>query len=128
MTFKATSLVLALSLGAVPLASAQYNAAQGQGNTAPPRAQQQTAEVSDSDLALFQKASGKIAEIRQEYQQALPKAESTEEAQALQEEASQSMVNAVESFGLTVDEFNQIAAAMQANPELRERLNLMQGG
>ncbi len=131
MTFKATPIALALVLGAgaAPLASAQYDSAQGQGpqgNAAPPQTQQQTAEVSDSDLELFQKISGRIAEIRQEYQQALPQAGSTEEAQSLQEKASQSMVEAVESFGLTVDEYNQIAAAAQSDPGIRERLNEMQ--
>ncbi len=126
MMFKPTPIALAIILGAgaAPLASAQESGYQGGQQGAAPN--QQAPTVSKSQLSLFQKASGKVAEIRQEYQQALPDAGSTEEAQTLQEEASQAMVNAVQSFGLSVDEFNQIAEAVQTNPELQERLTEMQ--
>lgn len=128
MKFKPTPIALALILGAgaLPLANAQYDSAQGgsaaQGN--PPS--QQSAQVSDSDLALFQKASGKIAEIRQDYQKEQSQAKDAKEAQSLQAKASQSMVEAVQSFGLTVEQFNQIAAAVQSDPNIRERLDEMQ--
>ncbi len=79
-------------------------------------------EVSDSHLALYIQAATRVEEIRQDVQQQMGQAESTEQAQAMQEEAMQEMVNAVQSFGMTVDEYNQIAAAVQQSPELQQRL------
>lgn len=117
MTFKAISIALSLiaGAGAAHLASAQAN-------STPPQAQQPSAQVSDSDLALFLKASQRVAEVRQQYQRQLQQADSTDRAQELQQEATEMMRGAVESFGLTVDEFNQIASAAQADPTVRERL------
>lgn len=98
-------------------AQQQYDA----GQYGAPAAQEQV-EVSDDQLKTYAEAEQKVQEIRSEFQQQMPNAESPEEAQTLQQEAQQEMVAAVEDAGLTVEEYNQIASQMQANPELRQRM------
>lgn len=93
-------------------------------DTPPPQTEQ--IEVTDSKLALYVQAATKITEIRDQFQQKMAAAESPEQAQSLQEEASTEMIGAVESFGMTVEEYNQIAYALQSDPELRERLEKLQ--
>lgn len=83
---------------------------------------QQQMDVSDDQLQTYAEAEQKVQEIRDDFQEQMPTAESPEEAQTLQQEAQQEMVSAVEDAGLTVEEYNQIASQMQANPELRQRM------
>ncbi|QIB65683.1 DUF4168 domain-containing protein [Kineobactrum salinum] len=90
----------------------------------PPQTEQ--IEVTDSKLALYVQAATKITELRDQFQQKMAEADSPEQAQSLQEEASTEMIGAVESFGMTVEEYNQIAYALQSDPELRERLEKLQ--
>ncbi len=112
----ATTLLLLLGAPAV--------LAQGAQSAPPPQAEQ--IEVTDSKLALYVQAATKITEIRDQFQQKMAAADSPEQAQSLQEEASTEMIGAVESFGMTVEEYNQIAYALQSDPELRERLEKLQ--
>lgn len=123
ITALATTSILALA-GTAP-AMAQVAGQEAQ----PPAGQQQSApqvNVDDSQLALFHKVSTKLGEIRQETQMEMSSAESTEAAQQLQQEATTKMRSAIESMGMTVDEYNQIASAVQADPDLRSRLSQMQ--
>lgn len=122
----ATTLVMLLGAPAVLAQGAQQSQGQqSQGaNTPPPQAEQ--IEVTDSKLALYVQAATKITEIRDQFQQKMAAADSPEEAQGLQEEASSEMIGAVESFGMTVEEYNQIAYALQSDSELRERLEELQ--
>ncbi|SRR5690625_579532 len=102
-----------------------YDAAQ-QGAAAQGAAAQQQVEVTDDQLQTYAEAEQKVQEIRDDFQQKMPNAESPEEAQTLQQEAQQEMVSAVEDAGLTVEEYNQIASLMQTNPELRQRMESLQ--
>jgi GTP1/Obg family GTP-binding protein len=68
----------------------------------------------------------KVSEIRNDFQQKMASAEDTEKAQSLQEEASAEMVEAVQASGMSVEEFNQIAYALQSDPALQERLAAIQ--
>lgn len=86
-------------------------------------AEHQQAEVSDDQLKTYAEAEKKVQEIRDEFQQQMPNAETPEEAQALQQEAQEEMVSAVEDSGLSVEEYNQIASLVQTNPELRDRID-----
>lgn len=118
----------ALTLGIAAPTFAQQQGAQGAQGAQPPGAEQQMpqVEVSDADLELFVKAREKVGEVRQSFQEQMAAAESSEEAQELQQAASGEMVSAVESFGLTVNEYNQIAYAIQAQPELKTRFEEIQ--
>ena len=87
--------------------------------------EQQQGQVTDSELALYVQASEKVNELQLELQQEMQQAKSTEEAQEIQQEGQQELVNAVESFGMSVEEYNRITQLAQTNPDIRARLQSM---
>ncbi|MFK7160072.1 DUF4168 domain-containing protein [Marinospirillum sp. MEB164] len=86
-----------------------------------------TSEVhfQDQQLEQFVAVQPELAEIRQDYSQRLESLEDPAQAQALEQEAIQLMVEAVEEQGLDIELYNSIAMAVQSNPELRERIESM---
>ncbi|PCC97515.1 DUF4168 domain-containing protein [Halopseudomonas pelagia] len=87
----------------------------------PPAAQQAAAPISDADLEKFVEAEEKVAEIREEFTQKLNDAEDQEQAQSLQLEAQEKMMEAVGEVGIEVPVYNQIATRIQSDPELQQR-------
>jgi hypothetical protein len=85
--------------------------------------QQQTTEVSERKINQFVDALAEISTIRQTAAAELESAADMEEAQKVQQDAQQRMVEAVESAGLSVEEYNRIASLMGSDPELAERIN-----
>jgi len=119
----------ALSLGVAAPSLAQQAQQQQQGTPSPAaQAQAQAAQVkvTDDDLEQFVEAKEKVADVRQSFQKQMAEAENSKDAQKLQQEASGEMVSAVEASGLSVDKFNQIAYAVQAQPDLQSRLEKLQ--
>lgn len=115
----AVAATLAILFGA-PAALAQGPAQQSQ-QQAP-----QQVQVSDSQLQQYVVVAGKVTEIRNDFQQKMTSAEDAEQAQSLQQEASAEMIEAVQASGMSVEEFNQIAYALQSDPALQERLAAIQ--
>ncbi len=101
-------------------AMAQADAAQGM-------QQQQQVEMnfSDTELQKFVAVQPALENIREDYTGRLDAAADQEEANQLQQEAGQLMVDAVMDEGLDVDTYNNIAMALQADPELRDRVEQM---
>ncbi len=89
-----------------------------------------TVDVSDAELDKVAGAYIQITEIRESFQESLAEVTDPEEAQLLQEQAGEAMVEAVQENGLDVQKYNQVMEAAQADEELREklltRLNQMQ--
>lgn len=112
---------LAIALGASGAAVAQQSGAQGgaQGG-----AQQQAPDidVSDEQVESFAEAQNRVAEIGEKWTPRMQEAESSEDVQKAREQAQQEMVIAVENAGLSVQEYNQIARAAQADEELRKKI------
>lgn len=82
------------------------------------------ATIDDAKLQSFAVAFLQVNEIARQYQPQLESAATEEDRQKIQQEAGQKMVEAVEaSEGITVDEYNQIIQAAQADPELAQRIN-----
>ncbi|MFO7727185.1 MAG: DUF4168 domain-containing protein [Desulfonatronovibrio sp.] len=79
-------------------------------------------EVSDAELDKVAKAYVQITEIRGEFQETLSEVSDPEEAQVLQEEAGEKMVEAVQDNGLDVQKYNEVMEAAQVDEELREKL------
>ena len=77
---------------------------------------------SDSDIELFVEAQAEVMEIRDEYVVLLEEAEDRDEAMALEQEASQLMVDAVEETGISVADYSAIAEAAAEDMELAERI------
>lgn len=86
---------------------------------------EQQQPVTDSELALYAQAAQKVAQMQQGLQENMQQAATAEEAQAIQAEGQESIVNAVQSFGMTVEEYNRIAQLSQTDPELRSRLGAL---
>lgn len=85
--------------------------------------QQPAQDFSDETLRSFAVAFLEVDQINKEYTPRLQAAQTPEEQQQLQEEASQQMVSAVEnSEGITVQEYTSIMQAAQADPELAQKL------
>jgi hypothetical protein len=99
----------------------------GQEWTPPGQAQtppgQQSALISEVKLDQFVDALSEIHIIRQTTAVELEAAADTEEAQRVQQEAQERMVEVVEESGLTVEEYNNIATMMSTNPELASRVH-----
>ncbi len=109
------ALTVALLFG-VAAAAQDYQAQQ------PPA---ETIDVSDQQLQQFANAQGEISEIQQDFSTRLQDVDDPEKAHELQMEANDEMTAAVESAGLDVQTFNQIAMAIQSDPELQQQLSRM---
>ncbi len=86
-------------------------------------------QVSDTDLMQFANAMQAVNDIRDQYSQRIEAADSQDQAQQLQQEAGERMTMAVQDTGMTVDQYNEIAVALQGDPQLMQRLEqlLMDG-
>jgi len=84
----------------------------------------QAPEVSDAKLESVAKAYIEVVAIQEEYRPRIEAAQSPEEAQQLQQEANQEMVEAIEAQdNVTLDEYNTIIQAAQMDEELGARLS-----
>lgn len=98
---------------------AQGGAQQGQ----PPQQQgQAAADVDDESLSKFKDAFGDVNSVRESFEGKLEDVEDPEKAQKIQQQAQQEMQGAVEDAGLSVEEYNQIFAAVQQDPALQEEV------
>lgn len=87
--------------------------------------QQPQVEVTESDLEQFAEAQVAISTIQQDFAGRLQGVDDPEAAHELQVQANQEMTEAVEEVGLDVESFNNIAMAIQSDPELQQRLTAM---
>jgi len=118
------TLVAAAVLGIAAAFSVHGAAAQ---DTQPPAATEAPAtNFDDAKLQSFVVAFLQVNEINRTYLPQMQEADSTEEQQQIQQQATQEMITAVENAeGINVDEFNAINESAQANPELASQLNQM---
>lgn len=107
---------------AAPGVMAQASGAQ-QGQPAQPgmASQQAATEISDADLEKFVEASDKVFEIRDEFTQKLNGVDDPQEAQSLQMEAQEEMMEAVTDTGIEVPVYNEIATRLQTDTDLQQR-------
>ena len=85
-------------------------------------AQQTQVEFAETDLHTFAAVQGDLDTVRAEYSARLEAASDQEQAAQLQQEASMMMIQAVEAAGMEVETYNEIALALQSDPELRDRV------
>ena len=124
MHFTNRTLVAAAVLGIAGAFSAHGAAAQ---EAQPPATMEAPAAPFDEGkLQSFVVAFLQVDEINRTYLPQMQEADSTEEQQQIQQQATQEMSTAVENAeGINVDEFNAINESAQANPELASQLNQM---
>lgn len=99
----------------------------GQQDTVPetteaPQQQDTMPDVSEEQIEAFVQAYIQLSQVREEYTARVQAAEDQEEARELQQEANDAMTTAIEEAGLSVEEYQQVALAINANAELRERV------
>lgn len=94
-------------------AAAALSVAIGFGSTA--SAQE---DYPEETLQSFAVAALQIQEINMQAQEELQAAETPEDQEQVQEDATQMMMQAIEAEGLSVEEYNEIATAAQSDPDL----------
>ncbi|TVQ41936.1 MAG: DUF4168 domain-containing protein [Wenzhouxiangella sp.] len=117
---KIRNLIMLVTFGAAlmlagPMAAQDYQMEQQQPQT----------EVNDQQLQQFAQAQVQISEIQQDFSARLQEVDDAERAHELQVQANEEMTEAVEEAGLDVQSFNEIAMAIQNDPELQQRLTAM---
>lgn len=112
-----TLLSLALTAGA-----GQAMAQDGQAQSGQPWQTGTSSDFDGTQLDRFAKAREAVQEINETLTEQLGSVDNTAAAQSMQREAQQEMVGAVEQAGLSVQEYNDIAFAMQQDRSLAERV------
>lgn len=110
----ASALGLALALGAAP--GPAVGPAQAQA-TAP------AAQPSDEAVAAFARAATELRDIVVAMEAQMQAAEDEASRDRMRQAATEDMVRAVEAEGLSVDDYNAIAAAAQQDERLARRIN-----
>lgn len=82
-----------------------------------------TTDVSDGELESFAHAHLQVLEIQNQMNADVQGAENAQEAQAIQQQAGERMVAAIESQDLTPDRFTQIVEAINSDPQVGQRFN-----
>ena len=82
----------------------------------------EAADISDKKLEKFADSLGEIMEIREDFTAKLEKTGDPAEAQQLQQQANEKMMNTVQENDLSIEEYNAINQAVQNNPQLRDKV------
>lgn len=121
MTLRKTAMTIALAalFAAGGTAFAQYGGGEQPGfaESAPA-----AAAMTEQTIDTFVDAFVAVQDIREDYTERLHSAGDEGEAQALQQEAQEKMLRAVEAAGMSVQEYNEVALALQNDPELMQRV------
>ncbi len=79
-------------------------------------------DLSEEDIDTFVAAFVAVQEVREDFADRLQDAEDESEAQSMQQEAQDEMVSAVEDAGMDVEQYNEVAMALQNDPELMQEV------
>lgn len=83
-------------------------------------------EFDEPKLRSFAVAFLEVSKVNQEYQPRLQATTDPQEQERIRDEASGKMVEAVENTGgITVDEYSQIIATAQTDPDLAQQINTL---
>ena len=124
MTIRKTALTIALTalFAAGGTAVAQsYGGGAGQAPT-PGQTTPATAALTEQTVDTFVDAFVAVQEIREDFTERLHSASDEAEAQAMQQEAQEKMMRAVEESGMSVQEYNEVAMALQNDPALMQQV------
>lgn len=98
-----------------------------QAETSGPATTETSVQLSDANLLKFSIAMDSIQQIGAKYETEFQNASDPEQAQKLQQQAQSEMVDAVESAGLSTEEYNAIAQQAQVDEALRNKILSMSG-
>ncbi|SEQ29942.1 protein of unknown function [Ectothiorhodospira magna] len=117
------ALTAALLLGAGSHAVAQQQ--EGNFGAQPPGMEQQGVTVDPHTLDRFVDAFVAVQHIRDDFAHQLQDVNDEAQAQALQQEAQEEMINAVRDEGMSVEEYNQVAMTLQSDPAMLQQVQEM---
>ncbi|MBE0436197.1 MAG: DUF4168 domain-containing protein [Methylomicrobium sp.] len=80
------------------------------------------AKIDPQTIDQFTQAHSALLSIRQEFSQKLNAATNQQEAETIQMQAQEKMIEAVEETGLSIEQYGEVVAMLQNNPELSERI------
>jgi hypothetical protein len=103
--------LLSVIFGIALICGSSTALAQGNSNT----------QVSDQELTAFAKAYAAVQQIRSQYEPSLQKTKDAKESERLQQEANAKLKKTLDKQGLSIDRYNKIYAAVNANEELRRK-------
>ncbi len=103
--------LLSLIFGIALICGSSTAFAQGNSNT----------QVSDQELTAFAKAYTEVQQIRSQYEPSLRKTKDAKESERLQQEANAKLKKTLDKQGLSIDRYNKIYAAVNANEALRRK-------
>lgn len=120
----AIAAVFGLAFAATAYAQTGANPEQGQQAAPPPVPQEQaySEPVSDEKVEQFVSAYTDMQGVREDYAQQLHEVEDPEQATAIQQEAQEEMQNAITEAGLSIDEYQDLAARINQDQELLEQV------
>ena len=106
--------------------ASEVSAQQGSPAPAPqPAPVVEAGDMSDKMLEKFADSLGEIMEIREDFTAKLEKTGDPAEAQQLQQQANEKMMNTVQENDLSIQEYNAINRAVQNDPKLRDKVIAM---
>lgn len=113
---KSAAAILLIAMGFVfgPIASAQVQSPS-------PNLSQEPQNIPDQKLDAAAAAIGRVASLKQDYQQRIAAASSTDK-ERLVDEALSAMRKAVTDQGLSVEEYDSILTVAQNDPGVREKI------
>lgn len=77
---------------------------------------------SEQELQSFASAAVGVDEVFARWREDIAEAETAEEANEMQQQASEEAAGVVQDEGLSIEEYNEINQAIQADPELYEQV------
>ncbi len=119
------SILFVLCLAIAPLALAQASVTQDAAQEAPAdddALEESVPEVSDAQIEAFAEAYAALDRVRTKYERKLQETDDQDEARELQLEANEAYVEAIEESGMDPEEYQQVATAVNADPEVRARV------
>lgn len=116
------TLLLSLGVSSAVIAEDSYSAQPG-ATTSP--AEANNYQFNDEELEKFADVQQKLEIIREEYGAKLENVEDPQKAQEIQQEASETMTEAVTDEGLDVETYSTIAKAVRNDDALRQRVITM---
>ena len=125
---KLNARIASASLAALFMAAGASQVSAQQASQAPatqPTPTVQASNISEKKLEKFADSLGEIMVIREDFTAKLEKTGDPAEAQQLQQEANEKMMNTVVDNDLSIEEYNAINQAVQNDPKLRDRVIAM---
>ena len=115
----AAAILLAAGL---PAAAQPTGTSQSPSAPATPSAGASHVDVSDATVGKVGAALRDVVQIKQSYSERLQSAKTPTEQQDLSKQASGEATASISHHGLTIDQYNQVIHAAQADPALKQRV------